>query len=167
MNKVLGASRYLILIAVAGAFIAATLLLLYGFGQVVALVKTTLAEEYISRKTAKAIALESIEIIDMFLMGTVFYIVSLGLYELFIDNRVPLPQWLSIKTLDDLKNKLISVVIVVLAVLFLGNVVTWDGQTDLMGLGVSIGVVIAALTWFIGSKPAKNEKADPKAGPKA
>lgn len=155
MNKLLSVSRYLIFIAVVGAFAAATLLLVYGFAQIVSLIQTTLAEEYISRKVAKSIALECIEIIDMFLMGTVFYIVSLGLYELFIDSGVKLPAWLTIKTLDDLKNKLISVVIVVLAVLFLGNVVTWDGQSDLMGLGVSVALVIAALTWFIGSKPAK------------
>ncbi|SPF79420.1 YqhA family protein [Pseudoprimorskyibacter insulae] len=155
MNKVLGLSRYLILIAVAGAFVAATLLLVYGFAQAVHLVQATLAEDYVSRKTAKAIALESIEIIDMFLMGTVFYIVALGLYELFIDSRVKLPAWLAIKTLDDLKTKLISVVIVVLAVLFLGNVVSWDGQSDVMGLGVGIGAVIAALAWFMGAKPGK------------
>jgi uncharacterized membrane protein YqhA len=63
-----------------------------------------------------------------------------------------LPEWLTINNLDDLKNKLIAVVIVVLGVLFLGQVVSWDGKTDLLGYGVSIALVIAALTYFLAQK---------------
>jgi uncharacterized membrane protein YqhA len=52
---------------------------------------------------------------------TVFYIIALGLYELFVDDRVELPQWLIIRNIDDLKNKLAGVVVVVMAVLFRGR----------------------------------------------
>ncbi|MGR3391246.1 YqhA family protein, partial [Sagittula sp.] len=79
-------------------------------------------------------------------------IISVGLYSLFINTDVRLPEWLKIRTLDDLKNKLLSVVIVVLAVVFLGQAVAWDGARDLMGLGIGIAAVIAALTWFISVK---------------
>ena len=155
MTPLLGISRYLILLAVLGALLAATTLLVYGLIEGVQLVIQTIEYGEVSRKGAKALALEFIEIIDLFLMGTVFYIVALGLYELFIDASVNLPEWLSIRTLDDLKNKLIAVVIVVLAVLFLGHVVTWDGEKDLMGLGVGIAAVIVALTWFLTLKTSK------------
>ena len=47
------------------------------------------------------------------------------------------------------------VVVVVMGVLFLGQVVTWDGQRDLLGYGVGIAAVIAALTWFSSQKPKK------------
>jgi uncharacterized membrane protein YqhA len=154
----LSASRYLIIIAVIGALLAATSLLVYGFLEVIKLVWTLIETGEISRKGAKAMAVEFIEIIDLFLMGTVFYIIALGLYELFIDNRIKLPEWLEIRNLDDLKNKLISVVIVVLAVLFLGQAITWDGQRDLMGFGIGIAAVIAALTWFLGQKSSKGPK---------
>ena len=152
LNGALGVSRYLIILAVIGSLLAATTLLIYGLLEAVLLVQATVTEGEISRKGAKALALEFIEIVDLFLLGTVFYIVALGLYELFIDQNVKLPAWLTIRTLDDLKNKLVAVVIVVLGVLFLGQVVSWDGERDLLGLGVSIALVIAALTWFLSAK---------------
>lgn len=161
IRPLLGASRFLILIAVLGALIAATSVLVYGLIQAVNVVKYAFIETEISRKGAKSMALEFIEIIDLFLIGTVFYIVALGLYELFIDSDIKLPAWLEINNLDDLKNKLIAVVVVVLAVLFLGQAVTWDGQSDLMGLGIGIAAVIAALTWFVGVKSSKTGKEKP------
>ena len=151
-NRALGASRFLIIVAVVGSLLAATTLIIYGGLEAVQLVAKTIAEAELSRKSAKAIAVEFIEIVDLFLLGTVFYIVALGLYELFIDQDVRLPEWLTIKTLDDLKDKLVAVVIVVLGVLFLGQVVSWDGERDLLGFGASIALVVAALTYFLTAK---------------
>ncbi len=37
------------------------------------------------------------------------YIIAIGLYELFIDSRIPVPPWLRIDDIDDLKHKLVSV----------------------------------------------------------
>ncbi len=155
IRNLLGASLYLILIAVLGALIAGTTLLVYGFLEALQVVRTAIEAGEVSRKAAKVMALEFIEIIDLFLMATVFFIVGIGLYSLFIDQGLKLPDWLKIRTLDDLKNKLVSVVIVVLAVLFLGQAVTWDGARDLLGFGVAIAAVIAALTWFLGVKSGK------------
>lgn len=157
VKKVLGWSRYLVLLAVAGSFLAATALLVYGMVEVVVLINGAITYGEVSQKGAKALALAFIEMVDLFLLGTVFYIVALGLYELFIDDQIPLPHWLEIHDLDGLKNKLVGVVIVVLAVLFLGQVVTWDGQRDLLGLGAGIALVIAALTYFLGIKGKKGE----------
>lgn len=152
VGKVLGASRFLIFLAVIGSLLAATTLLVYGLLEAIQLIAETVLKGEVSRKGAKALALEFIEIIDLFLLGTVFYIVAIGLYELFIDANLKLPDWLTIKTLDDLKNKLVAVVIVVLGVLFLGQVVSWNEQTDLLRLGGSIALVIAALTYFLSAK---------------
>jgi uncharacterized membrane protein YqhA len=152
MKPVLGNARYLVMIAVVGALIAAVCLMVYGFLEGGKLVFSLIEKAEVTRKGAKEMALEFIEIIDLFLMETVFYIISVGLYSLFINTDVRLPEWLKIRTLDDLKNKLLSVVIVVLAVVFLGQAVAWDGARDLMGLGIGIAAVIAALTWFISVK---------------
>jgi uncharacterized membrane protein YqhA len=97
----------------------------------------------------KGLAVNFIGTIDIFLLGTIFYIIALGLYELFIDDQVKVPAWLEIHNLDDLKEKLIGVIIIVLGVFFLEKVVTWKGQLDLLQLGISIAVVIAALTYFL------------------
>lgn len=164
IRKLLEKSRYLILIAIAGSFLAATTLLFYGGAELVLLVGQTLIDAQFSAKGAKALALACIEIVDLFLLGTVFYIVALGLYELFIDEHLQVPAWLEIHDLDGLKNKLVGVVVVVLAVLFLGQVVTWDGERDLFGFGAAIALVIAALTWFLGLKGKKGSGAEGTGG---
>ena len=74
-----------------------------------------------------------------------------------------MPDWLVISDLDDLKVKLISVVVTVLSVLFLGQVVSWDGQTNLLIPGAGIALVIGALTLFLsqqGKKKSRGEKED-------
>ena len=157
MQRVLTASRYLILIAVVGSFAAATTILLYGGLEVIELIVETLQTADVSSKGAKTLALAFIEMVDLFLLGTVFYIIALGLYELFIDDLPTLPKWLVIHNLDDLKDKLIAVIIVMMGVLFLGQVITWDGERNLLNLGGAIALVIVALTYFLSQKKGKGK----------
>lgn len=70
-------------------------------------------------------AASSVELIDLFLLSTILYIISLGLYSLFIDAKLPLPTWLSIADLDDLKGRILGVIMVLVAFSFLGYVVEW------------------------------------------
>ena len=159
IRALLNQARFLVLIAVAGCVLASLALILYGGVEAVILVIDTIRSGSVSAKGAKMLALAFIEIVDLFLLGTVFLIIALGLYELFIDDDLKLPNWLIIRTLDDLKHKLIGVVIVVMAVLFLGQVVTWDGERDLLGFGAAIALVIAALTWFLSTAVEKKPTA--------
>ena len=154
MRRILAGSRYLIVVAVAGIFIAATTLLVYGALQSAALISGLFGSP-VSSKGAKALLLAAIELVDLFLLATVMYVIAAGLYELFIDDTLPLPSWLEIHNLDDLKSKLIGVVVVVLGVLFLGQVIAWDGQRDLLGYGAAIALVVAALTYFLRQQPKK------------
>ena len=87
--------------------------------------------------------------IDLFLLGTVLYIVAIGLYELFVDPGLPMPAWLRITTLDDLKERLLGVVGVLLAVTFLGSAVTWDGSANILALGLAVGVVLGVISLTI------------------
>jgi uncharacterized membrane protein YqhA len=157
LSSFIGGSRYLIIIAVVATFVAATLLLIYGGAQTVQVVADTLASGGVSSKGAKGLTLTIIELVDLFLLATALYVTAVGLYELFIAEIKGLPAWLEINSLDDLKDKLIKVVIVVLAVLFLGQVITWDGQRDLLGYGAAIGLVIAALSYFLSLKTKKDK----------
>lgn len=151
-NRLIESTRYIILIAVIGSFAAAVTLIAYGGILAFRTITETLASGYVSSKGMKSLVLSFIEVVDTFLLGTVLYIISLALYELFIDDTVPVPQWLSIHNLDDLKYKLVGVVVVVIGVLFLGQVMTWDGQRDLLGYGVAASLVIGALTYFLSLK---------------
>jgi len=151
VRRVLGASRFLVLLAVLGSLVASLVLFVYGAAETVGVVLDLIAKPEVSAKGAKALALSFIEIVDLFLLGTVLLIIALGLYELFVDPEISTPEWLHIRTLDDLKNKLVGVVIVVLAVLFLGQVVAWNGERDLLRFGAAVALVIAALTYFLST----------------
>ncbi len=155
LGRVIGASRYLILLAVVAIFTATLLLLVYGGAQTVLLVREALGAG-VSSKGAKTMLLSVIEVVDLFLLATALYVIAAGLYELFIDPNIALPAWLEVRTLDDLKDKLIKVVIVVLGVLFLGQVITWDGQRDLLSYGAAIALVIAGLSYFLSLKSKKD-----------
>ena len=88
------------------------------------------------------------------------YIIGVGLYELFI-GPLDLPDWLEINDLDDLKVKLIGVLVTVLGVLFLGRVVRWDGTQSILPLGIAIALMIGAMTFFLAFQKKKgNGKPD-------
>ena len=75
----------------------------------------------------------------------------MSLYELFIDSETPVPNWLDINTLDDLKSKQVGVVVVLLAVTFLRFATAWDGGRGILYLRAGIALVIAALGLTGGS----------------
>jgi uncharacterized membrane protein YqhA len=148
LKKTLSRSRYLVIFAVLGCLTLATLLFVYSLVNSFDLVVATIER----RISGKKMAVEAIGYVDLFLLATVVYIVALGLYELFIDDSLVVPDWLMIRTLDDLKAKLLGVVVTVLGVLFLGQIVTWDGERDLLGYGVAIALVIGAITFYTRKK---------------
>ena len=86
---------------------------------------------------------------DYALLATVLYVLALGLYSLFVDDRVPMPSWLRITNLGQLKELLAGVVVVAIAVIFLGQALTWNGVTDLLAPGLASAAVIAALALFL------------------
>jgi uncharacterized membrane protein YqhA len=156
IDKLLISSRYVILIAVLGSFLA-TLTALIAGGIKAVLVVVGIFQGLAKGLSTKEIALEFIQVVDLFLIGTVFYIIALGLYELFIDDRLELPAWLVIRNLDDLKAKLISGIVVIMGVYFLGALIEGDGKVDLLRLGAAIALVIGALTLFQYVKARQND----------
>ena len=86
---------------------------------------------------------------DYALLATVLYVLALGLYSLFVDDRIPMPAWLRIHDLGQLKELLAGVVVVAIAVIFLGQALTWDGTSDLLAPGLASAAVIAALALFL------------------
>ncbi len=156
VRRLLGGSRYIILLAVLGTFVSAGVLTLYGVVAVVAVTVRSFTEidgRDLNQRAVEHFALELISLIDIFLLGTVLYIIALGLYELFIDPNLPLPQWLLIEDLDDLKEKLGGVVIVLIAVTFLGNFVESDGEIGILWLGLGGAAIIVAIAVAFAVRP--------------
>ena len=93
MKRFLMACRYLMYIPVVGCVLVTAGVVIMGMGRIVtAAVKLVSAGDF-SAKTAKTMGLAVIEIIDLFLIGTVAYITAVGLYKLFIrETEVDLPM---------------------------------------------------------------------------
>jgi len=142
--KVAAFTRYFIIAPIAGLAVAAIVMTGVAVVDVVKLTKEAFSGHvYISK-----LVVGFIEVADIFLLAVVLYIMAVGLYELFIDDNLPLPSWLVIHNLEDLKEKLVGVVIVVLAVFFLGRVIESENPIDVLYLGGGISAVIAALAYF-------------------
>jgi uncharacterized membrane protein YqhA len=139
------------LLAVLGTALASITLFVYGFVFTCISVFDAFTAPHFEIAGMKELMAVFIETIDLFLVATVFFIISLGLYELFI-AKAPLPGWLKICTLDDLKTKLLGLVIIALAVLILGEALTWNGTTDILAFGLSTSAGIAAISVYIWVK---------------
>ena len=150
VRRILASSRYFIVVAVLGSFAAsATALFFGGLATVGVILQAFGGGDLLQKGAVKVLQAELVTIIDLFLLGTVLYIIAVGLYELFVDPGLPMPPWLRITSLDDLKERLLGVVAVLLAVTFLGSAVTWDGSTDILAFGLAIGAVMGVVTLTI------------------
>ena len=92
---------------------------------------------------------------DLFLVGATLMIAAFGFYELFIGRidadgpGMRLPGWLKMDDLNDLKARVIQMIILVAAVTFTDVVVESKAGLDTLYLGTGVAAVIAALTAFL------------------
>jgi uncharacterized membrane protein YqhA len=89
LHRLLAASRYAVLIAVFGTLVSSLALLLYEAAVVVVAVVDAVRNYSASSSGAKAFAVGLIEAVDVFLIAIAVYIISLGLYVLFVDEGLP------------------------------------------------------------------------------
>ena len=147
--RLFSSSRYFAIFAVIGSFLSAVTLYIYGALVVVHLIWDTLVEYRISVAGVKHLQVVFIEMTDVFLLGTVLFIVAFGLYQLFLQPDLPVPAWLKIHDLDQITVRLVEVVGVLLSVTFLAFAVEEAVGTSLLEFGVSVAIVIAALSLLL------------------
>lgn len=94
-------------------------------------------------------------VVDLFLVGATMLIAAIGFYELFI-NKVEsthsghgMPAWLEMRDLNDLKARVISMIILVVAVAFVDVVVDFTDERRVFFLGTGVALVIGALTAYL------------------
>ena len=102
-----------------------------------------------------------ISAIDDFLLGTVMLIFAMGMYELFISKIDVAKEGegseniLLISSLDDLKNRLVKVVLMILVVAFFKNVlhVTFDNPLNILYMGG--GILLVSLAAYFTHQSGK------------
>ncbi|MBZ7994685.1 YqhA family protein [Campylobacter canadensis] len=102
--------------------------------------------------------------VDLYLMALVFYIFSFGIYELFISEVEEFKQYkqsrvLEVHSLDELKDKLGKVIIMVLIVNFFQHALNlkFASTMDMLYLALSILVVCVGL-WALHKSDHKKEE---------
>jgi uncharacterized membrane protein YqhA len=149
MRALLARSTWLVIIGVVGLLATAVIGFCWGVGKTWALA-STLIDEGASSSTALVLLLEAI---DVYLTSTVLIILAIGLFELFI-QQIDLPGWLVINTLDDLKSKLLDILVIVLAIKFVEKLVSVKEPLDVLWYGLAVAAV-GGLLVLVGVAKAK------------
>lgn len=142
-------SRVLVVIAIIGMIITSIIVIITAFAEFFRIISFFMHEGILSEEAAKFLSVNVTEMIDLYLIGLVLIIMSLGLYQLFIDSEVDLPEWLDTPSFDVLKIRLLIVVAVVLPVMFLGYAATATDGTFIAGLGIAISLVMIAIGYIL------------------
>jgi uncharacterized membrane protein YqhA len=144
MKKIIGLTRYAVFVPAVAAIIGALLLMVQGSIEIVKVAIDTVRDA----ATLKVTIVEVLTAIDAILLGTVLLVIGYGLYELFIDSAIEVPEWLRVENLDDLKSKLIGVVVAIIAVVFVGVFVDSNRAADVISYGVGAGALVLGLAIF-------------------
>lgn len=160
-EKLLWQTRYVVIAAVLCSIISAIVLFFIGSAEIY-----TAAQQYFSgfseniqKQEHSALLMHIIAAVDLYLIGVVLMIFGFGIYELFI-SKIDIARdntsitILEIEDLDQLKNKIIKVVIMVLIVSFFERVlkVSDDYKTPLQMMYFAVSIFALSLGVFLIKK---------------
>ncbi|MBK3331752.1 YqhA family protein [Persephonella atlantica] len=165
VERVLWESRLMIFLAVISSVVGAFVLVLIGTYDIYLIVKDAM-NMFSSKEFFKEFHREALKYIvsavDVYLIATVLLIFGLGLYELFISKIDPMEKdtkssrILVVHTLDQLKDKLAKVVLMVLIVTFFKYAIEFKYQNIKELLFLSVGVFLIALSIYFMHKGHEN-----------
>jgi uncharacterized membrane protein YqhA len=158
LKKLFGVTRYAVLIPSLASILGALLLMAQGSVEMVFVIIDAISNE----STLKESIVYVLTAVDAILLGTVLLVIGYGLFELFIDDELPVPLWLRVYDLDDLKSKLIGVVVAIIAVVFVGIFVDADRSKDVLSYGVGAGAILTGLAIFAYATKKEPKSRTPK-----
>jgi uncharacterized membrane protein YqhA len=145
--QAIGRTRFVVLLAVAAVLLAAMALFVVGAVQAVAAVGTAAQAALRGDIGSTKLTVQLLEIVSAMLKAVVFYIVGVGLYSLFI-APLNLTAALGLETLNDLESKVVSVLILIMAITFLEHFIAWQQPAELLQFAVALALVVATLVLF-------------------
>ena len=144
MRRLIEISRFAVVVPAVSSVIGGIVLMILGS---IGILKATI-DTVLTRAPLKDTIVSILTSIDSILLGTVLLVIGYGLYELFVDTNLEIPEWLEINTLDDLKAKLTGVIVAIIAVVFVGLLVETKSSNDVLNYGIGAGAVVLSLGAF-------------------
>jgi uncharacterized membrane protein YqhA len=160
MRKILGLTRYAVIVPSIASIIGALLLMAQGSISIMMVIFDAVVNDAYLKDTI----VDVLTAVDAILLGTVLLVIGYGLYELFVDTRLEVPTWLQVADLDDLKSKLIGVVVAIIAVVFVGVFVDTNRAADVVSYGLGAGALVAGLALFALATRKDSDKSKPAKG---
>lgn len=158
MNRVIAFTRFAVFIPAMASILGAVLLMIQGSVEMI----RTIINAAVNGTKLKLTIVEVLTAVDAILLGTVLLVIGYGLYELFIDEDLEVPVWLQVHDLDDLKSKLIGVVVALIAVIFVGVFVDTNRAEDVISFGVGAGALVTGLALFSYATRKEKSKTNPR-----
>ncbi len=154
LGKILERGGLVVVVPIVTLFVSAILFGLYG--AYLAIDTGFKFFTYPEYREVTELAPKFFSVIDVFLLAMVLYVFALGLYELFV-GKLNVPGWLSIESIDELKAKLASVVILFVAIAYVKLLVDWKNPLDTLLFGAATGILIAVLIQYYKAKGGHGE----------
>ena len=155
--RVVGHTRYIVLLAVAAVLLVATALFVLASALAVMGVMHAFQDGVRGKLDSTELTVEFLEVVSTLLKAVIFYVVGVGLYSLFI-RPLNLTAALGMETFHDLEAKVVSVIIVIMSVTFLEHFIRWEDPNQILNFGGTMALVVAALVLFqLYSHRAKEE----------
>ena len=147
IGRSLGRTRFVVLIAVAAVMLIALTLFILGTVEAVSAIWHAWARMFRGEMHAADLTVEFLEIVTVMMKAVVFYLIGVGLFSLFI-TPLNVTVALGVRTLSDLEEKVINVIVVILSVTFLQHFILWRDPLDTLYYGASLAMVVIALMLF-------------------
>ncbi|MGA1841665.1 MAG: YqhA family protein [bacterium] len=88
------------------------------------------------------------QILEINLIAVILFISAIGLYLLFWKD-IRVPEWLSINNVNQLKEKLVGILITIMGVTFLEHILEWHDPKGTLMFGIAIALIALVMVFYI------------------
>jgi uncharacterized membrane protein YqhA len=147
LAHVIGRSRVVVVVAVIAVMLAAFSLFVLGAWLAVTIIWGAWAEVFRGHVDSADLIVRFLEIVTVMLKAVFFYLIGVGFYSLFI-SPLNVTVALGVETLNDLETKIISVIIVIMAVDFLEEFIAFESPVAVLQGAGALALAVGALVLF-------------------
>ncbi len=147
-GRIIGRTRFIVLVPVIAVILISITLFLMGAiegGKIIWYTGAAMIQN--ASAGTPGVTVEFLTVIGTLLRAVAFYVIGVGLFSLFI-APLNLTASIGIESLGDLESKVLSVVVLIMAVIFLEHFTRWESPGELMYYAGAFAMVVLALVAF-------------------
>jgi uncharacterized membrane protein YqhA len=143
----IGRSRLIVVVAVVAVLLCAFSLFLLGAWLALVTIWHAWSGVVGGELGTTELTIRFLEIVTVMLKAVFFYLIGVGFYSLFI-SPLNVTVAMGVETLNDLETKVISIIIVIMAVNFLERFIQYAAPIDVLTGAAALALAVAALVVF-------------------